>query len=220
MRHISNRLAVASVAPARLLGTTLLLISAIASRGEGQPPHREAASVAFSVMAGGMAIGDSRLEMTKVSIEGGRWALMLDLTRDDTRERWDVDDSRGTYVLWGLSAQLRRYTRDGGRGFYFEGGAGSAKAALRVTDVQGLHTDRAAKIPMATWGVGGRFGIGSTSSFVEIGYRSAIALRERHLYTDATAPAGSTGDFVTYHSWYFKRGRAMGQPYLGLGVRF
>lgn len=220
MRHISNRLAVASVAPARLLGTTLLLISAIASRGEGQPPTREAASVGVSVMAGGMAVGDSRLALTKVSIDAGRWALMLDLTRDDTRESWDVDDSRGTYVLWGLSAQVRRYTRAGGRGFYAEAGAGSAKASLRVTDAQGAHTNRSATIPMGTWGVGGRFGIGSSASFIEVGYRSAIALRERHVYTDATPPEGSTNDFVTYHSWFFKQGRATGQPYLGIGLHF
>lgn len=171
-------------------------------------------------MAGGMIVGESRLAITKSSISHGRWALMLDLTRDDTRETWEVDDSRGEYVLWGLSAQIRRYSRDGERGFFAEAGAGSAKASLRVLDALDAHTDRSATIPMATWGIGGRFGIGSTASFIEVGYRSAIALRERHLHSDTTPPVGSTDDFVTYHSWYFKQGRATGQPYLGIGWRF
>lgn len=220
MRHIRNDRAGATVTPARLLGTTLLLLTAAAARGDGQPPAREATTVGVSVMAGGMIVGDSRLAITKASIARGRWALMLDLTRDDTRESWDVDDSSGEYVLWGLSAQLRRYSRDGERGFFAEAGAGSAKASLRVIDAEGGHIDRAASLPMATWGIGGRFGIGSSTSFIEVGFRSAIALRERHLHADATPPEGSTDDFVTYHSWYFKQGRATGQPYLGIGLRF
>lgn len=220
MWHISNRVAVATATPARLIGTTLLLLAIATSRGEGQPPVRQAATVSVSVMAGGMIVGDSRLAITKASIASGRWALMLDLTRDDTRETWDVDDSRGDYVLWGLSGQIRRYSRDGERGFFAEAGAGSAKASLRVTGAGGAHTDRSATIPMATWGVGGRFGVGSSAAFIEVGYRSAIALRERHLYTDANPPEGSTDDFVTYHSWFFKQGRATGQPYVGVGVRF
>ena len=47
-----------------------------------------------------------------------------------------------------------------------------------------------------------------------------VVLSERHLYTDDAHPAGSTDDFVTYHSWYFKRGRSTGQPYAGIGMRF
>lgn len=220
MQHIPTRAPRAPLSPARLLGTTLAFLTLAASRGDGQPPIRDSSAVAVSIMGGGMLVGDSRLAVTKASLEGERWALMLDLTRDDTRETWELDDSRGEYVLWALSAQLRRYSRHGGRGFFFEAGAGSARASLLVTEVGGAATNRHATVPMATWGVGGRFGIGRSVSFVEVGYRSAIALRERHMFTDAVPPEGSTNDFVTYHSWYFRQGRATGQPYLGIGLRF
>lgn len=206
--------------PARRLGTTLAFLAFAASRGDGQPPIRDSSAVAVSIMGGGMLVGDSRLALSKASLEGERWAFMLDLTRDDTRETWEIDDSRGEYVLWALSAQLRRYSRHGGRGFFVEAGGGSAKASLLVADAGGASTTRHATVPMATWGGGGRFGTSRSSSFVEVGYRSVIALRERHMFTEAAAPEGSRKDFVTYHSWYFKRGRATGQPYLGVGLRF
>jgi hypothetical protein len=210
---------------ARRASTSLLPIAFLALALDVRPldaqrPTRAATSTHVSVMGGGMLVGDSRLALGKVSLEGGRWALMLDLTRDDTRERWAVDDSRGDYVLWGRSAQLRRYTRDAGRGFFIEGGGGTARASLRVTDALGARVDRAATVPMATWGIGGRFGVGASASFVEVGYRSVVVLRERHLHTAETPPDGSTRDFVTYQSWYFKRGRATGQPYVGFGLRF
>lgn len=169
-------------------------------------------------MAGGVVVGDSRLYLAKGSVARGRWALMLDLTRDATRERWNVDDSRGDYIAWGASAQLRRYSREDALGWFLEGGAGSARAALKV-QAGDLAERRTGNVALGTWGAGARVGVGG-AAFLELGYRGIVVLTERHLYTDDAPPPGSTDDFVTYRSWYFKRGRSTGQPYAGVGLRF
>jgi hypothetical protein len=122
--------------------------------------------------------------------------------------------------MWGASAALRRYTRDAGRGLFAEVGGGVARAALDVTPDGGATVTRRTTVPLATWGLGGRLGLGRVPAFVEAGLRSAIPLATRHLHAGDTPPEGSTRDLVTYQSWYFGRGKPSSQMYLGLGMRW
>jgi hypothetical protein len=77
---------------------------------------------------------------------------------------------------------------------------------------------RRATVPLAAWRVGGRFGIGRSPAYAELGYRNAIPLATRYLFTDPTPPDGRTREGVTYRSWYFGRGRPASQLYVGLGL--
>jgi hypothetical protein len=121
--------------------------------------------------------------------------------------------------MWSASAAARRYTRPGARGFFAEAGGGAARIALEVTPEGGAAAaTRRATVPLAAWGAGGRFGIGRSPAFAELGYRSAIPLATRHLYTDPAPPKGSTRESVTYRSWYFGRGKPASQMYVGLGL--
>jgi hypothetical protein len=120
--------------------------------------------------------------------------------------------------MWSASAAVRRYTRPEARGFFAEAGGGAARAALAVSPEGAGEETRRATLPLAAWGVGGRFGIGRSPAFLELGYRSAIPLATRHLYTDDAAPEGSTREGVTYRSWYFGRGRPASQLYVGVGL--
>jgi hypothetical protein len=121
-------------------------------------------------------------------------------------------------VLWAASLAARRYTGEGGRGLYAEVGGGAGRATLDVTPDGGATVVRRATVPLATVGVGGRLGVGRTPAFVELGLRSAIPLATRHLHAGAAPPAGSTREPVSYQSWYFGRGRASSQMYVGIGV--
>jgi hypothetical protein len=182
-----------------------------------------AATRATSVTVGGFLIADSRLALAKVEHARGRWSLVGDVTRDGVHERWSTSAtqvaSRGEYVMWSASAAARRYTRPRARGFFAEASGGVARAALEVTPDGGVAAaTRRATVPLAAWGVGGRFGIGRSPAFAELGYRSAIPLATRHLYTDPAPPEGSTRESVTYHSWYFGRGKPTSQMYVGLGL--
>jgi hypothetical protein len=144
------------------------------------------------------------------------------VTRDGVNERWTPTStqvaSRGAYVLWAASLSARRYTREGGRGFYGEVGGGAGRATLEVTPDAGATVARRATVPLATLGIGGRLGVGQTPAFVELGLRSAIPLATHHLHAGATPPAGSTRDLVSYQSWYFGRGKASSQMYVGIGL--
>jgi hypothetical protein len=177
---------------------------------------------ATSVMLGGFAVARSRLALAKAEHARGLWSVLADVTRDGVRERWTArapqPASRGDYVLWAASAGVRRYTRPGARGFYAEGGGGVARATLDVTPEGGAATVRRATVPLAALGAGGRFGIGRTPAFVELGLRTSVPLQTRHLYTDATPPAGGTREPVSYHSWYLGRGKASSQMFVGVGV--
>jgi hypothetical protein len=205
----------------RILTSLALPFAALDSaQGQARPAHDLGRSLTSSVMVGGVAIEDSRLALGKFSLERGHWALVADITRDATRERWDLDASRGDYTLWGGSLHARRYSRPGGRGFFVEAGGGAGRAALNVTEADGTQERRKATVPLAAWGVGGRISLGRSAGFLELGYRSITPLATRHLHAGDTAPEGSTRDFVTYQSWYFGRGKSTGQPYLGLGLTF
>lgn len=176
-----------------------------------------------AALVGGFAISDSRLGLAKFEKSHGKWSLISDLTRDATSEQWDAAAdqiaSRGQYVLWASSTSLRRYTRANGRGLYAEIGGGLGKAKLEVTPVGQRATTHRTNVPFATWGVGGRRGLGYGGLFVEGGFRTAIPLATRHAYAGASAPEGSTREPISYQSWYFGRGKGTSQMYLGLGVR-
>jgi hypothetical protein len=177
-----------------------------------------------AVVFGGMILGDSRLALVKGELSRGKWAAVGDITRDDTRESWEATPQRlgsqDSYVLWATSTTIRRYSRTGGRGVYAEIGGGAARMTLRSRVNNAADTTRTATIPMATWGVGTRAGLGRTRAFVELAYRSAVPLQTRHVHIDATPPAGSTNDAISYRSWYLGRGKPSGQLYAALGVRF
>ncbi len=181
-----------------------------------------AAPRATSLLLGGFAVAKSRLALAKLEHARGRWALVADVTRDGVKEDWSAraarPASRGDYVLWAASAAARRYGRPGARGFYAEAGGGVARAALEVTPDGGAAATRRAGVPLAVLGAGGRFGIGRTPAFVELGWRTSVPLATRHLYTDAAPPVGSTRDPVSYHSWYLGRGKASSQLFIGLGA--
>jgi hypothetical protein len=180
------------------------------------------ASRGTSLLLGGFAVANSRLGLAKLEHARGQWALVADVTRDGVKEDWSAraaqPASRGDYVLWAASAAVRRYSRPGARGLYAEAGGGVARAALEVTPDGGAAATRRAGVPLAALGAGGRFGIGRTPAFVELGWRTSVPLATRHLYTDAAPPAGSTRDPVSYHSWYLGRGKASSQLFIGLGA--
>jgi hypothetical protein len=203
----------------------ILLLSAphvLAQDTASERPTARPAPTAASVVAGGFLIGESRLALLKAEQARGRWSLVLDVTRDAVDERWSPSAtqvaSRGDYVLWGASAALRRYTRTAGRGLFAEIGGGAARAALDVTPDGGAAVTRRATVPLASWGVGGRLGIGRSPAFLEAGLRSVIPLATRHLHAGDTPPSGSTRDYVTYQSWYFGRGKPTSQMYVGVGL--
>jgi hypothetical protein len=200
-----------------------VLAQAPVSDAPPAPTTAPATRAATSLVAGGFLIGDSRLALLKGEHARGRWALVADVTRDAVAERWTPSAtqvaSRGEYVMWGASAALRRYTRDAGRGFFAEVGGGAARATLDVTPDGGARVTRRATVPLATWGVGGRAGLGRMPAFVEGGLRSAIPLATRHLHAGDSPPVGSTRELVTYQSWYFGRGKPSSQMYLGIGLR-
>jgi hypothetical protein len=177
---------------------------------------------ATSLMLGGFAVAQSRLALAKAEHARGLWSVIADVTRDGVRERWTArapqPASRGAYVLWAASAGVRRYTRAGARGFYAEGGGGVSRASLEVTPEGGVAAVRRATVPLAALGAGGRFGIGRTPAFVELGLRTSVPLQTRHLYTDAAPPAGGRREPVSYHSWYLGRGKPSSQMFVGVGV--
>jgi hypothetical protein len=186
------------------------------------PAATAARASATSLLVGGFVIAESRLALAKVEHARGRWAIVGDMTRDGVIERWTPTTtqvaSRGAYTLWAASLAARRYTRDGGRGFYGEVGGGAGRAALNVTPDGGATVTRRATVPLAMLGVGGRLGVGRTPAFVELGLRSAIPLATRHLHAGATPPPGSTREPVSYQSWYFGRGKASSQMFVGIGL--
>jgi hypothetical protein len=233
--HVSRRSARSghpALAVAATLVAALSCLSAHAAAAQDAPatvgvravqtPSANAPASATSLLLGGFLIADSRLALAKVEHARGRWALVGDVTRDGVNERWTPTStqvaSRGAYVLWAASLSARRYTREGGRGFYGEVGGGAGRATLEVTPDAGATVARRATVPLATLGIGGRLGVGQTPAFVELGLRSAIPLATHHLHAGATPPAGSTRDLVSYQSWYFGRGKASSQMYVGIGL--
>jgi hypothetical protein len=187
------------------------------SDAPGAPPRSR------SLVLGGMIVGTSRLALVKGELARGKWALVSDLTRDDTRESWDATitraASRDEYVLWASSSALRRYTRPGGRGFYVEAGAGMSQLSLRSRTEEGATTRRKASLALATWGVGTRVAVRADRAFVELAFRSAVPLQTRHLHAADEPPAGSTSTRVSYQSWYLGRGKSTGQFFVALGLR-
>ena len=172
-----------------------------------------------SLFLGGFLIKKSTLFIGKVGFERGHFGVVADITRDAVKEKWEVDNTKGHYVLWVYSLSGRYYFRPMGRSFFAEVGVGTSKANLTVD--YGSHSiKKTTSLPLASWGLGWRFGKKPRGLFGEVGFRNAYALKERHLYTDATKPAGSTNEGVTYHSWYFKKGKSTASLYLGVGFSF
>lgn len=195
------------------------LIVAAASPARAQSVA-EGPQPTMSAVVGGMAVGESRLLASKLSVEVGRWALVGDITRDAATESWAASASSGDYLLWGFSGGIRRYTRSGGRGTFVEATAGVASLRFRVTEADGSSVQRKADLPMMSWGVGHRFGIPWGGTFVELAYRANIPMRNTHLYVDDTPPETRPQQPITERSWYLGRGRATGQLYLGVGLHF
>jgi hypothetical protein len=222
----------------KALAVTMLLIACSATSMSAQGPSSLSRSAptgaratddahtatTTSVLIGGFAVGQSRLALAKIELVHGQWAVIGDMTRDAVTQTWETtagqQASRGSYRLWAGSGAIRRYSRSEARGFFVEAGGGGAQARLAVTPASGPVAVRTAIIPLATAGVGGRAGIGAGRAFVELGLRSAIPITTRHLYTDATAPDGSTSETVSYRSWYFGRAKPTSQFYAGLGASF
>lgn len=128
-------------------------------------------------------------------------------------------------MLWAYGITGRLYGRPPGRGPFGEVGIVRAHPRLRVTDSAGATATRRAALPMLSWGAGWRSGLGGQARwrgvFGELALRSSVFLRERHLYTDPTPPAGSTEEALTDRSWYFGRGAVSSSFYVvGVGRSF
>lgn len=171
----------------------------------------------MSIFIGGFVIGRSHLAILKLGTESERFAWSADLTRDDVTESWPSDGSRGTYVAWAGAFGVRRYRQPAGRGLFAELGAAAARPRLAVQRSTGVVTARETWLGIAVLGAGGRWGQRPRGLFGEVGLRAGVPLQTRHLYTDPVPPVDSREDGVTYHSWYFGRGQASAQLYLGLG---
>jgi hypothetical protein len=180
----------------------------------------EGARPTMSALIGGMAVGESRLLASKLSVELGRWALVGDITRDAATERWTPSASSGDYLLWGFSGAVRRYTRTGGRGTFLEASAGVASLRFRVTEADGRSEQRNAEVTMMGWGLGHRFDIPWGKTFLELAYRANVPMRTTHLYVDDTPPDVRPREPISERSWYLGRGQATGQLYLGVGLHF
>jgi hypothetical protein len=146
---------------------------------------------ATSLMLGGFAVAQSRLALAKAEHARGLWSVIADVTRDGVRERWTA-----------------RAPQPASRGAY----------VLWAAPEGGVAAVRRATVPLAALGAGGRFGIGRTPAFVELGLRTSVPLQTRHLYTDAAPPAGGRREPVSYHSWYLGRGKPSSQMFVGVGV--
>ncbi len=171
-----------------------------------------------SVLIGGVYTGESLLLITKLGYEYGHLGINIEFSNDQTREKWP-DGSKGSYHLYAPALTGRLYLKPHGRGPFAEAGAAGAVASLTVRQDGRQVTWRGA-LPLASWGVGWRFGRRPRGWFGEMAFRSNYALRTLHLYTDAAAPEESKAGTIAYQSWYLQKGKAYPQLYVGIGYSF
>lgn len=202
-----------SIAKVRAVGAAALVLLAVSV-----VPHTVHAQT--SMMVGGMIIGESRLLVGKLAVTKSRWSLVADITRDAVRQNWAADGSTGSYTLDAFGIGVRRYSRPCESGVFVELAGGQARPDFVVTESTGVLTRRQAQLAVASAGIGTRRHVPNAGFFLEFAYRHVVPLATVHLYPDELPPAGSTTDFVSYRSWYFKRGRGTGQMVVGVGLTF
>ena len=173
-----------------------------------------------SIFSGGMWVGQSILSTTKFSYDKGHLGIVSDFTWDNYRENWQ-DGTQSSFSLYGFSVGARYYSNVMGRGLFVEGFGGYGQAKLKTEDSNQLMTINDQKsLPLTGFALGCRFGKKPKGLFGEVAYRATIPLNDLHLYTTESKPDTNGLDNISYQSWIFERGKAMGQVYVGIGYSF
>jgi hypothetical protein len=177
-------------------------------------------SSSYSAFSGGMIVGQSILSTTKFGYEKKHFGLSADFTFDSYQEKWS-DGSESKFALYGVSVGVRYYTSSMGRGLFAEGFGGYGLTQLTTKQnamKQELYDSD--YLPVTGLGMGYRLGKKPKGLFGELGYRSTVALKNAHLYTTDDKPDPNAVGNISYQSWIFKKGKASGQFYLGIGYSF
>jgi hypothetical protein len=156
----------------------------------------------------------------KIAYERGHFALSADYSFTYKEMKRSLDNSQDDYQLQYGTVSGRAYTGKLGRGFFAELGVGGSFNVLKTTFSDNNTIRKFGFAPVATAGLGYRYGKKPTGFFAELSCRSAFALSENHLFTTSEAPANSTKSKYSYHSFHLDRFTQVFHPSLSIGYSF